>query len=109
MEQILRVDAGNLQLAGPNPDRGRKAGEFAVRHVRRRGDDDAALGQVAADFRKLVPQTLAALGFEETLRRRRSSRAASRASRVDQERPARIDYIPEKSSAGEILRRISVW
>jgi hypothetical protein len=65
VEQILRVDAGDLQLAGPNPDRGRKAGEFAVRHVRRRGDDDAALGQVAADFRKLVPQTLAALGSKK--------------------------------------------
>ena len=30
------------EIAGPDPDRGRKAGEFAVRRVRRRRDDDAA-------------------------------------------------------------------
>ena len=42
----------NLQVVGLNPDRGRKAGVFAVRHVRRRRDDDAVLGQVAADFRE---------------------------------------------------------
>jgi len=52
-------------LPGPIRIVGRKDGEFAVRHVRRRMDDDAALGQVAADFRELVPQALAALGFEE--------------------------------------------
>ncbi len=64
-EQVLRVDAGKLQLARSHPDRGRKAGEFAVRHVRRRRDDDAALGQVAADFRELVPQALTALGSKK--------------------------------------------
>ena len=41
-----------ISSARPNPDRGRQAGAFAVRHVRRHRDDDAALGQVAADFRE---------------------------------------------------------
>jgi hypothetical protein len=36
-----------------------------VRRVWRRRDDDGMLGQVAPDFRELVPQALAALGFEE--------------------------------------------
>jgi hypothetical protein len=54
-------------------------------------DDDAALGHVAADFRELVSQALAELGFEEIhfaggdLPELLREQAA-----VDQERPARL-------------------